>query len=138
LKGLLRTILALLVAPVVPGLAFVALRIMTGEVSGEGEILSIALFSVLVGYPIAIILGIPLYYVLSWRGWNGLSAYVIAGGLVGGISILPVMSYYFDGWHGFGQSVVDLINKDRLWGIAIGVTSALSFWVIARPDKRTT
>jgi hypothetical protein len=123
-------------APIAPGLAFVVLRIMTGAVSGSDEIYFIVLFSALIGYPIAIILGIPLYFVLFWRGWNGLPAYVIAGALVGGISILPVMAYYFDGWHGLSGTVVDIFNWDRLWGILIGVLSALSFWVIARPDKR--
>jgi hypothetical protein len=37
----------------------------------------------MLGYPIAVVFGVPLYVFFRSRGWNGLLVYIAAGALLG-------------------------------------------------------
>jgi hypothetical protein len=66
-----RLVLGFLVAPVFPGLLIALLAVIFGFGKSDEGIWVIKLSGML-GYPIAIVLGLPLYFFLSSRGWNGL------------------------------------------------------------------
>jgi hypothetical protein len=132
--GWLRTFLGVLVAPISPGLLFAVVLIVTGNAT-VSDVPEIMMFLAMLGYTVAIFFGIPLYLFLSWRGWNGLLTYIMAGALLGGITFVPVFIYTFEGWHGVGEALINPNYKESLWGLVGGVCMGLSFWVIARPDR---
>jgi hypothetical protein len=80
-----RTALGFFVAPISPGVLAVVLGaafrggldpFAPSALAGAKWIIGL---SALLGYPIAIGLGVPLYILFPWRGWNGLLVYVAAG-----------------------------------------------------------
>jgi hypothetical protein len=132
-----RTIVGFLVAPIAPGvLAVVLATLAVGSVALSPRGLSGAAWiiglSAVLGYPIAIAFGLPLYVFFRWRGWNGLLVYVLAGAFLG----LVIYSVYFAGV---------LLNDDSANGLPApqlipagmisGIVAAVSFWLVARPDR---
>jgi hypothetical protein len=93
-------------------------------------------FSALVGYPIALIIGLPLFLLMTKQGWVGASAYAtIAVGfsilLIGYFIVWPVISEHGD--------LSQLLFPARLAQMAIiafgAFLAVFVFWLIVRPDK---
>lgn len=92
----------------------------------------------LVGYPIAIVLGLPFFLTSKALGRTGLAAYagfafVCALGLIAGFVFIPALSQ--------GESVAEVFSAGASWGQAllaflISYLSVGAFWLIARPDKQ--
>jgi hypothetical protein len=140
----LRTILGFLVAPITPGLFAVILATpFRVGVSGFGlrelsEAAWIIELSALLGYPVAVIFGAPLYIFFRSRGWNGSLVYIVAGGL---LELLIYLIYV----------LLPEYSSNGLWRLATkfsntalgqiplvmmcGAVAALFFWLIARPDR---
>jgi uncharacterized membrane protein YcfT len=84
-----RTVLAFLIAPITPGLlaAILAAPFHVGATGFGLRELSKAAWiirlSAMLGYPVAVVFGLPLYVFLRARGWNGLVVYIAAGALLG-------------------------------------------------------
>ena len=74
--ALFRTLAGFIVAPISPALLLEIGSVFFGKF-GEG-LWGIG-FAALVGYPVAIVLEIPIYFFLRWRGWVGFWVYVAAG-----------------------------------------------------------
>ena len=84
-----RTVLGFLIAPLSPGLLAVILAapFRVGAVGFGLRELSEAAWiiglSAVLGYPVAVVFGAPLYVFFRSRGWNGLVVYIAAGALLG-------------------------------------------------------
>lgn len=85
----LRAVLGFLVAPITPGLlAAILAAPFRIEAIGFGlrelsEAAWIIGLSAVLGYPVTVVFGVPLFIFLRSRGWNGLPVYVAAGALLG-------------------------------------------------------
>jgi hypothetical protein len=145
-----RTIVGFLVAPVAPGvLADVLAAISAGPEAVSQHGLSGALsgalwivgLSAALGYPVAIVLGVPLFVVFRWRRWNGLLVYVLTGAFLG----LVVYSVYFAvvlldddtayGLRNLAQKLSHTAPQLIPAGMISGAVAVVSFWLIARPDR---
>ena len=133
----LRVILGFLVAPISPGLLIVILGVVFGfGKSGEG--MWLIKLSGMLGYPIAMVLGVPLYIFFRSRGWNGLLIYIAAGALLGLIIYLmyiPLGGYSSSGLSGLSERFSNTARVYIPLGMICGALAALLFWLIARPDR---
>jgi hypothetical protein len=93
--------------------------------------------SALIGYPLAIIIGFPAYFVMRKIGANGLFSYgimalIFAAILIIGLIVYPVYAEN-DG------DLTTLLLQARISQMAFLTFSSfftlLVFWLIARPDK---
>ena len=127
-----RTIIAWLVSPLVPGVLVALPDIFKGDLTIAGWYIE---FSAMAGYPVALVLGVPLYFLSRRRGWTRLTNYLFVGVILG-------MAAYF------GAFLPSLANTVQGAGYAIasaliflpmsalcGVVATLTFWLIARPDR---
>ena len=140
----LRTILGFVVAPIFPGLLAVILAApFRAGTTGVGlrelaEAAWIIGLSAVLGYPTALVLGVPLYFFLGSRGWNGLLIYVTAGAFLGLIIYLVyalLTEYSSNGLSGVADKFSNTAQIYVPLGMVCGAAAALSFWLIARPDR---
>lgn len=140
----LRTILGFLVAPVSPGLLAVILAApFRAGTSGFGprelaEAAWIIGLSAVLGYPIAIVLGVPLYVFFQSRGWRGLLVYIIAGALLGLVIYLIYVLLAEYSSNGLWELAAKFSNTAQVQiplVMICGAMAALFFWLIARPDR---
>jgi hypothetical protein len=126
-----RTALAFLISPISLGLVLFLLW-----APGSLGLLSLGM-SALIGYPLAIIIGFPAYFVMRQIGANGLFSYgimalIFAAILIIGLIVYPVYAEN-DG------DLTTLLLQARLSQMAFLTFSSfftlLVFWLIARPDK---
>jgi hypothetical protein len=145
-SGLLRTLLGLLLAPILPGLLIVILvapfrpGISGFDPRALAEAAWIIKLSGILGYPIAIVLGIPSYIFFRSRGWNSLPIYVTAGALLGLLIYLiyiPLGSYSSNGLSGLSERFSNTARVYIPLGMIFGAIATLFFWLIARPDRTT-
>jgi hypothetical protein len=140
----LRTILGFLLAPISPGL--LAVILVTPFRSGAGvfglrelaEAAWIIKLSGALGYPIALVLGVPLYIFFRSRGWNGLLTYIAAGALLGLIIYLIYVllaEYSSNGLWGLAEKFSNTAKVYIPLGMICGALAALFFWLIVRPDR---
>ncbi len=140
----LRTVLGFLIAPISPGLLAVILAApfrvgATGfglrELSEAAWIIGL---SAVLGYPVAVVFGAPLYVFFRSRGWNGLPAYIAAGALLGlviyAIYVL-LAEYSSNGLGGLATKFSNTVQVQVPLVMICGAVAALVFWLIARPDR---
>jgi hypothetical protein len=126
----LRLGLGFLIAPVSVGLFFALLEVATGGYLAWWYIRMAAIL----GYPAALIFGLPLYFfVLERKGWRRLSAYALSGAAIG---LAAFLIPYIHGYIRTGSTkdlvyAVDYLGGFAFLGIAFGTISACVFWVIA-------
>jgi len=84
-----------------------------------------------VAYPTALLFGLPIYFLLKRLGWNGFLIYCAAGSFLGMIPFVVLEAIF-----GSTTSVppFSLLSTAKV-GIPLGVSTAVAFWLIARPDK---
>jgi hypothetical protein len=140
----LRTVLGFLVAPITPGLLAVLLiapfRIGAAgfglrEVSEAAWVIGL---SAILGYPVAVVFGGPLYVFFRSRGWNGLLVYIAAGALLGiVIYVIYVLlaEYSANGLWGLAAKFSNTAQVQIPLVMICGAVAALFFWLIARPDR---
>jgi hypothetical protein len=136
---LLRTAIGFLLAPISPGLLILILGIVFGF-GKPSEGIWIIKLSALLGYPIAIVFGVPLYFLFRSRGWNGLLTYITTGALLGIVIYLiyiPLGGYSSNGLLGLSERFSDTALVYIPLGMICGAVAALSFWLIARPNHQT-
>lgn len=139
-----RTVLGFLVAPITPGLLAVILAApfrvgATGfGLRGLSEAAWIIGLSAVLGYPVAAIFGAPLYVFFRSRGWNGLLVYIAAGALLGLLIYLMYVllaEYSSKGLSGLAAKFSNTAQVQIPLVMICGALAALSFWLIARPDR---
>jgi hypothetical protein len=140
----LRTILGFLIAPITPGLLAVILAApFRVGASGFGlRELSEAAWAIglsaVLGYPIAVVFGVPLYVFFRSRGWNALTVYLIAGALLGlVIYVIYVLlaEYSSNGLWGLAAKFSNTAQIQIPLVTINGAVAALFFWLIVRPDR---
>jgi hypothetical protein len=131
-----RLILAFLVAPIAPALAFALIAMLAGgPLAGLALAAYALMLNATVAHPIALVVGVPAYRVFQARRWVGLRSYA-AGGLTIGAAVGALGGMASLG--GFDGAVssdatgaaVTFVGA-ALCGVLIGVT----FWLIARPGR---
>ena len=139
-----RTVLGFLVAPISPGLLAVILAapFRIGAVGFGLRELSEAAWiiglSAVLGYPIAVVLGVPCYVLFRSRGWSGLPVYIAAGAVLGLIIYLIYVllaEYSSNGLWGLTTKFSNTALVQIPLVIICGAVAALFFWLIARPDR---
>jgi hypothetical protein len=142
-----RTIVGFLVAPISPGVLVVVVAVLLGFGSdafatrGLAGAAWIVGLSAVLGYPVAFALGLPLYILFRWCGWNGLPIYVAAGAFLGFVVYLVYAVARLLGdesINGLANLAAKLLTTSPQLipaGIISGAVAALSFWLIARPDR---
>jgi hypothetical protein len=139
-----RTVLGFVVAPITPGLLAVILAApfrvgATGfglrELSEAAWIIGL---SAVLGYPVAVVFGAPLYVFLRARAWNGLLIYIAAGAFLGlMIYVIYVLlaEYSSNGLWGLATKFSNTAQVQVPLVMICGAVAALVFWLIARPDR---
>jgi uncharacterized membrane protein len=139
-----RTVLGFLVAPLSPGLLAVILAapFRVGAVGFGPRELSEAAWIIglaaVLGYPVAVVFGAPLYVFFRSRGWNGLVVYIAAGALLGlVIYVIYVLfaEYTSNGLWGLTTKFSNTAAVQIPLVMICGAVAALVFWLIARPDR---
>ena len=127
-----RTILAFLIAPISFGIFLAVCTAFLGTIS-----FVFLGFAVVIGYPIALFLGLPIYLLLQRIGATGPLTYCLMGVvaaaiLVGSLVIWPIYVEH-DG------DLSSLLFAERLRQMGIlsfgGLFTVAVFWLIARPDR---
>ena len=140
----IRPLTGFLVAPILPGVLLVLIVAMINARTFDYRELVetewiLGLFAVLT-YPVSVVVGLPLYLLFRSRGWNGLLLHVAAGVLLG--VIVYVTYYLLPNYTSGGFLLMEdaFLNTVLIYlplGMIYGAITALLFWLITRPDRRT-
>jgi len=129
----LRTLLAFLIAPISFGLVLLVISLLS---SSMGIGIWALGFVAMIAYPLALVVGIPLFVVFRGRRLTGVATYsvvalIFSALLVSYFVIWPVVSQ--------GEGVEAIFLPARLAQIAVMIFASFFtvfvFWLIARPDK---
>jgi hypothetical protein len=129
-----RTLIGFTLAPLVPGCAFaIAFVILHTGTDWSGSFFFLIGLSAVLGYPVAFLIGVPLYILMNHFGWVRPHHYGIAGILLGSIA----------GMIGVSDKLIylSLSDMNRYYGHQVlcasgmGVIAAVVFWMIVRPDR---
>jgi len=135
LRAKYRLAFGFFVGPLVPGVLLGLFSFMNkGSLSSLGFCISLA---VVLGYPVAALLGGPLFLLMQRYRFVKMYYYLLAGSILGLISIFvanvdklrfmsltDIFGYYFTPHHMF-------------LGAIMGMIATMSFWLIVRPDRYT-
>ncbi len=129
-----RLLLAFILGPISFGALLFILSLFMGS-SAEGA--WIMKFAALVGYPLAIVLGVPFYFLLKKYTESKYGHYVLAS-LIFAILLIG----YFILWPFLSSDLPNrgsLLSASRIYQmlflVIASVFSVSVFWMIARPDK---
>jgi hypothetical protein len=135
----LRPLIGFLLAPLVPGVAFsIYTVIKTGGTAGLDLPLGIAAFF---GYPVAFILGLPIYLIFQRRRWIALPTYLLAGAVLGtalfGFFFLPPALECATGAPSDSHAclVLGTMAPFAAYSALAAAVAGGAFWLIVRPDK---
>jgi len=81
----------------------------------------------LMGYPIAFVIGVPIYLLLKRLTLVRLITFLIAGSVLGLLSVVGVLTIFFP--------LQSWAYPSFLLGSVMGSVATVSFWLIARPDR---
>jgi hypothetical protein len=127
----MRFLLGFLVAPLVPGLIFAINDQFSSSPVGPIWYLSL---TALVGYPIATILGIPMYYLLFRNKAAKFSFCILFGFILGTVAYLAL---FIPGLISAGPDAANAFKSGLGFLLVSGFCGAIagaSFWLIARPE----
>jgi hypothetical protein len=142
LPAWIRAVVGFLMAPMAPALLLVVAGLLFGQAGHWASGIAVA---ALLGYPIALLLGIPLHISLMSKGWNEFWIYALAGALLGAATYLMYFppSDYADAVpklleRSLGVDVASLSEFHKvLLSMIFGVTATAAFWLAARaPGER--
>lgn len=133
-----KAIFGFVVAPISFGL----LMFVMSRSTGEGFLMLAA--TAMIGYPLALLMGVPLFVLFRRLGWNGVTPYLAAG-----IGFACMVSTYFvvlpnhhdaGPFKSLGAEVESLMSTARLAQFGLIVFACLfstaSFWLMVRPDRK--
>jgi hypothetical protein len=130
----LRTAAGLAVAPLVPGVALAAALMLANEREFALALLGASIFF---GYPIALLLGLPIHLVLLRARLTAWYAYLLAGALLGIFLFVsfPLLLQFLMMLDGVGGGYVTFSPDALPAMIVCAVVGAMVFWYIVRPDR---
>jgi hypothetical protein len=135
---LIRVPVGFLVAPMAPALLLVGGGILLGQAAQWTTAITVA---ALLGYPLALLLGIPVYVLLTTKGWNGFRTYAVVGALFGAAIYLlyfPPSDYadaigkLFERSLGVDAGSLTELGKMSL-STMFGMIATVSFWLVTQP-----
>jgi hypothetical protein len=133
---LIRFFIAFLLAPISFGILLMLPGIFFGFGSKPGMSLYVLMFVAYVGYPIALVIGLPLFALFRYLRWNGFLTYAISSF---GFSVLLNALFVVGPAQMQGEPLQDLLSATRLAQMGLltfaCTLTVLSFWLIARPDR---
>jgi hypothetical protein len=129
-----RTTLALVIAPSGPALLFTFFVVLGAGLRGIVLGFYMVLLSALIGYPIALFAGLPLYLLRRRPRWIGWGTYV-AGGAALGAGAAAVAGSNLLGVNSGAAAMPSAAFSLLAAGAACGAFATASFWLIARPDR---
>ena len=144
-RALVRLLCATVVSPIVPGVVLWVINTATGGSLSDHTWLLLAMF---VGYPVLIVLGLPLLYVCLKRDWLTLWHFLGFGGALGCLgfltpAIVAVATALVENVP-VGVVLDDVVSSLILRLInflpvcaASGMVAAACFWAITRPSFAT-
>ena len=142
---MVRAAVGFLIAPLVPGMLLGIVSVWT---VGIWWTLGIAAMA---GYPVALVLGVPIYLLFQRRGVTDLFAYSLAGLAMGLVvylaAVLPAAIFGGLDAARLPQGILGGLGRDWVYEIGVtlpiaplsamcGAIAAMVFWCISRPDKR--
>jgi hypothetical protein len=137
-KSFAWSLLGFIVAPVVPGILVAMYAAGLGS-PGLGK--AYIWLSGFLGYPTALIFGVPLHVMLRRARWASITVYSLAGA---GLGIVPFAFFFVPpawdcAWGAGADSHACLVlpNLARLlpYSIVAGGVAGAAFWLVARPDS---
>jgi hypothetical protein len=127
-----RTIAAFLIAPISFGLLLLLIWSSSGTMGLVGLVMS-----ALIGYSLALLIGLPVYFLMQKTGANGLVSYGFMA-----IVFAAILIFYLIGLpvhHENDGDLSSLASLERIRQMAVlafgSFFTVLVFWLIARPDK---
>jgi hypothetical protein len=128
-----RLILGLLVAPLTPGLFFLCLSLFGNIKEGFWAVG----MSAVVGYPSAIIFGLPAHFLLHKARMTKLVFYALVGAVIGFILGLGIFFATISGMYEQNFSTESVARSAIILLISgfLGASASTVFWIIARPDR---
>ncbi|MBC3919106.1 hypothetical protein H8L32_16565 [Undibacterium sp. CY18W] len=131
---LFRILLAILVAPIVPGLIFAIHDLFNTSPVGGAWYFT---FSALLGYPATLLLVLPSYWWLSRNRALTLPLFLWLGMILGA---LVYFLFFFIGLIGADFEKVQMGFRSSMGFMLVsslcGMMVTGCFWIIARPDKK--
>lgn len=131
-----RTAWGFLLAPLIPGLLMALLiSVNHSDYYWKDAALLLIGFSALLGYPVALLLGLPLFFLMKRCRWLRLYYYIFIGAILGDVSVLisDIDKLHYFGFADFLHYY--LTPMHILLGAIMGMIATTSFWLIARPDR---
>jgi len=127
----IRTVAAFVLAPLVPGALFALPDLLKSNPMAAWYIE----FSAIVGYPIMLLVGIPLYVLSRRTKYASLSWYVLYGALMGVVAYFAALvPALFKGGPGIKYALATT-EVFVIISAACGLVALVAFWLIARPDR---
>lgn len=127
-----KLFIGILLAP----LSFAMLLLLASFVLGAAGPIGFV-FTLLIGYPLAIVVGLPVYFLMRKLKANGIVSYTVAAVLFGTLLISAFILYpvHYEN----GGNLDQLFLPDRLKQAAFlmfgSFLTVFTFWLIVRPDK---
>jgi hypothetical protein len=94
-------------------------------------------FAALLGYPVALVLGVPAYFFFRWLDWVSVWPYVAAGVVLGAVIYLlclPPVSFS----NGAFEIDTNRFKTAPAWlllSMICCTVATVCFWLVARPDR---
>ena len=126
---MIRMLLGFAVAPLASAILLAIFPLVQGH---YWEIPWGLTFAATVGYPVALLVGVPIFFILRWRRWVSLWHYMAVGVLFGAALFLFLYAIpQFDHW--------DVIPAASfiIWfclPVFCATLATTSFWLIVRPN----
>jgi hypothetical protein len=132
----MRTVLGFLLAPLAPA-AVAWLLSLAPSLTGVSLPGSFFALSLLYGYPLAALLGIPFYLVFRKKNWLRFWQVCLAGSVIGSLVPLALLTLVVAykaaeaGLLGALQTGFQEMGSLIPFGAAVGILCAASFWLLA-------
>jgi hypothetical protein len=126
-----RVAAGVVVAPVAAGTLVAALNLALTHASATEALLILELVA-LVGIVATVMVGIPLFLLLRWRGWNGWRSYVLCGALLGAAFFGLAALTTEEGEH---LPLVPALLFALPTFVGCTALGSMTFWWIVRPDR---
>jgi hypothetical protein len=130
-----RIVFGFLLAPLIPGILLALGACIHPDGYLDSEIPFLISMSALLGYPVALALGVPLFFLMKRCKWVKFYHYVAVGAVLGIVAAVignidkkqyfnfaDFSHYYLTSWNLF-------------LGAIMGAVATTSFWLVVRPDR---
>ncbi|MEZ0223618.1 MAG: hypothetical protein ACAH83_03625 [Alphaproteobacteria bacterium] len=127
-----RLVLGFLIGPITPGILVTFIALAIGHFRYDDIDLKILGLAALLGYPVALLVGLPVYIFIFRRfNYHRFWAYAVAGALLGAIDYLVYLGAELAG--GNFSTLGTAFNILPL-GMVSGLIAGITFWLLVVPE----